>query len=193
MRPASTASVPARSLAKWSAFASSASLRYRLPAWSETTVREASIAITSAIAAKTHQRRLDLELDPADEPRDRHARDGEADRDEERRLGERGEVLRLPVAEGMARVGGAHRDGDGEEREQRGAEVGSRVRRLGEEAEASAREPGAELDRDEQAGGPDRDERGAPLRRHARKARARSVVRGSRVAPARARSPRRAP
>ncbi len=40
------------------------------------------------------------------------------------------------------------------------------MRRLREQAEARAREPGHELDRDEEAGGPDRDERGTPLRRH---------------------------
>ena len=73
----------------------------------------------------------------------------------------------------MASIGGTNRDRDGEEREQRRGEVGSRVRRLREQPEARAREPGDELDRDEEAGGPDRDERGAPLRRHGRKARER--------------------
>ena len=43
--------------------------------------------------------RLDLELDPAGEPRDRDAGDEEADRDQEPGLRERGEVLGLAVAE----------------------------------------------------------------------------------------------
>ena len=91
----------------------------------------------------------------------------EADRDEEGGLGERGEVLRLRVAVGVATIGGTHRDGHGEERQERRREVGPRVRGLREETEARAGEAGDELDRDEETGGPDRDERGAPLRRHA--------------------------
>ena len=115
-------------------------------------------------------RRLDLELDDAGEPQDRDDRDDDADGDEEAGLGERGEVLRLPVAVRVAAIRGPHRDGDGEERQERSREVGSRMRSLGEQPEARAREPGDELDRDEETGGPDRDERGAPLRRHGRKA-----------------------
>ena len=91
--------------------------------------------------------------------------------DEEAGLGERREVLRLRVAVRMAAIGGAHRDRDREERQQRGGEIRPRVRGLREQAEARAREAGDELDRDEETRGPDRDERGAPLRRHARKAR----------------------
>ena len=85
-------------------------------------------------------------------------------------LGERGEVLRLAVTPRVAAVGRANRDGDGEERQQRGGEVRPRVRRLREQAEARARDACDELDRDEQARGPDRDERGAALRRHSAKA-----------------------
>ena len=76
----------------------------------------------------------------------------------------------MPVR--VAAIRGTNRDGHREERQQRGREVGSRVRRLGEQPEARAREPGDELDHDEETRGPDRDERGAPLRRHAPKARA---------------------
>ena len=72
----------------------------------------------------------------------------------------------LAVAPRVPAVGRANRDRDGEEREQRRREIGPRVRGLGEEAEAPAREPRGELDRDQEAGGPDRDERGAALRRH---------------------------
>ena len=50
-RPTSTARVPTRSLPKCRAFASSASLRYSRPLRRETTVRDASITITRAIAA----------------------------------------------------------------------------------------------------------------------------------------------
>ena len=53
-RPTRTASVPTRSLPKWSAFACSASLRCSRAARRETCVREASIAMTTAIAANVH-------------------------------------------------------------------------------------------------------------------------------------------
>ncbi len=99
--------------------------------------------------------------------------DEEADEDEKAGLGERREVLRLSVAERMPLVGRPDSDGHGEEREQGGCEVGTRVRRLREQTEARAREPGDELDHDQEARGPDRDERSAPLRRHARKRMAR--------------------
>jgi hypothetical protein len=66
----------------------------------------------------------------------------------------------------MASVGGTHGHGDGEEREERRSEVRSRVRGLGDQAEAGARKAGDELDDDEETRGPDRDERGAALRRY---------------------------
>ena len=53
-RPQSTASVPARSLPKWSAFDASAGLVNRLAARSETVVRVMSIRITTPTAANTH-------------------------------------------------------------------------------------------------------------------------------------------
>src|SRR3970282_1224430 len=99
-------------------------------------------------------------------PGDGGTRDEGADAGQEGGLGERGEVLRLPVAVGMPAVCGSDRYRDGEEREQRGREVGPRMSGLGEEAEAAARKTGGELDDDQEAGGPDRDECGAPLRRH---------------------------
>jgi class 3 adenylate cyclase/tetratricopeptide (TPR) repeat protein len=111
-------------------------------------------------------RGLDLELDGAGEPGDRDSGDEEAHPDEEGSLGERREVLRLRVAEGMSAVGRPDRDRDGKEREERGSEIGPRVRGLGEEPEAAAREPRDELDHDQEACRSDRDERGAPLRRH---------------------------
>ena len=78
-RPARTASVPARSLPKWSAFEASAGLSYRRAARSETSVRETSIGITTATAANTHHARRRLDLDPAGEPRDGERTDGDAD------------------------------------------------------------------------------------------------------------------
>ena len=135
--------------------------------------RDESIAITHAIAANVHQRRVRLDVDDPEKPRHGSACDEEADEDEEAGFGERGEVLRLAVAERMPLVRRPDGDGDGEEREQGGCEVGTRVRRLREQTEARAREPGDELDHDQEARGPDRDERSAPLRRHARKRMAR--------------------
>ena len=63
-------------------------------------------------------------------------------------------------------VGRAERDADGHEGQQRRDQVGAGVRRLGEQAEAVGRDPGQELDRDQDAGGDDRDERGAALGAH---------------------------
>ncbi len=83
---------------------------------------------------------------------------------EERRLGERREVLGLAVPVLVALVGRLRRDADREEGQQRGDEVGAGVDRLGDEAEAVRGEADRELQRDERAGGDDRDERGAPLR-----------------------------
>ena len=120
--------------------------------------------MTRAIAAKVHQvASTSVSITPA-----RRATASAAItpliEDEERGLRERGEVLGLPVPPRMPGVGRPHRDRDREEREQRGREVGPRVRSLGEQPEAPAREPRGELDRDQQARGPDRDQRGAPLR-----------------------------
>ena len=53
-RPHSTASVPARSLPKWSAFEARAGLENRRAARNETAVREMSITITTPTAANTH-------------------------------------------------------------------------------------------------------------------------------------------
>ena len=107
--------------------------------------------------------RVHLGLDRTGQASDREAGDQDADEDQERGLGERREMLGLPVAPRMSGVRGANRDRDGEEREQRGREVRARVRGLREQPEAPAREPGRELDRDQQARGPDRDERRAAL------------------------------
>ena len=56
------------------------------------------------------------------------------DEDQERSLGERGEMLCLAVAVEVPLVGRLHRDADREEREQRRDEVGARVGGLGDEA-----------------------------------------------------------
>ena len=61
--------------------------------------------------------------------------------DEDRGLAERGEVLRLAVPVLVAEVGRARRDADREERQQRRDEIGARVRRLREQAEAVVARP----------------------------------------------------
>ena len=76
-------------------------------------------------------------------------------------------MLRLAVAVEVAGVRGLCRDADREERQECGDEVGAGVRCVGDEPEAARREAGHELDRDQDDGGGDRDERGAALRGHA--------------------------
>ena len=75
-------------------------------------------------------------------------------------------MLRLPVAVLMARVGRPDRYPDGEERQEGGDEIGARVGRLGEKAEAPSRKPGDELDPDQHQRGRDGHEGDAPLRAH---------------------------
>ena len=107
--------------------------------------------------------RVHLRLDRAGQARDREAADQDADQDQERGFGKRSEVLGFPVAPRMPGVRGANRDRDGEEREQRCREIRAGVRGFGQQPEAPAREPGRQLDRDQQARGPDRHERRAAL------------------------------
>ena len=60
---------------------------------------------------------------------DRAPDDEDAGDDEDRALGERREVLGLPVAVLVAGIGGPHGDADREERQQRGDEIGAGVGR----------------------------------------------------------------
>jgi hypothetical protein len=60
----------------------------------------------------------------------------------------------------------SHRNRDSEERQECSRKVGSRMGSFCKQAEARARKPRGELDRDQEAGGSDRDERGSPLWRH---------------------------
>jgi hypothetical protein len=99
---------------------------------------------------------------------DRLTGDRHADEHEERGLAQRREVLGLAVTERVVAVGRAAGHPDGEERQQRGDEVGARVQRLGDQAEASGDQAGDELERDQRGGGGDRQQRGALLRGHAR-------------------------
>ncbi len=86
-------------------------------------------------------RRIDVELDDAGQPQDRGDRDPDADEDEEPGLAQRGEVLGLCVPVRVAAIRRTNRHRHGEEREQRGGEVGARVRSLGEEPETRAGQP----------------------------------------------------
>ena len=121
--------------------------------------------------------RLDVELDDAGEAQDReHARCRALTRMRKPASASAARFWAFAVPVRVAAIRRTNRDGHGEEREQRGREVGARVRRLGEQAEARARQACDELDRDEETGGPDRDERGAPLRRHGGRLRGASAV-----------------
>ena len=164
-RPKSTATEPARSLPKWSAFDASAGLEYARAARLDATVRADVDADDDAddeqrVPRGVHGRAA------VDEPHDRAPDDGNAGEDEDRALAERREMLGLPVAVLVAGIGGAHGDADGEERQQRGDEIGARVRGLRDEAEAVRGEAGAELERDQRARREHRPERGFPLGLH---------------------------
>ena len=73
-------------------------------------------------------------------------------RREERRLGERGEVLGLAVPVLVRDVRRPAGDAESEEGEERRDEVRARVNRLGDEAEAVRGEPDGELQHDERGG-----------------------------------------
>ncbi len=121
-------------------------------------MRLASIAITITSTANAyHSVCTCVSLSP-EQPLDRAHRDEDADRGEDRRLGERGEMLRLAVAELVLDVGRSCGDAHREVREERSDEVGAGVRCLGEEAEAVRGEADAQLEDEERRGGGDRDE-----------------------------------
>ena len=111
-------------------------------------------------------RRIHLRLDLTGEPQHREQRHAERHDHEHRRLGERREMLRLPVPVRMAGIRRTAGDADGEERQQRRDEVRPRVHGLRHETEAAAREAGGQLEPDERAGGADGDERRPALRSH---------------------------
>jgi hypothetical protein len=101
-----------------------------------------------------------------DQPADRDVHDRQRRSDEDRGLGERREVLGLPVPVLVPDVCRPDGDTDREERQERGHEVGARVRRLGEEAQAPGGQAGDELDGDQDDCRADRDKGDAPLRAH---------------------------
>ena len=111
----------------------------------------------------------DLEVGRIGEAEDGRDPDADAEQREDRRLGQRGEVLSFAVAVGVVPVGGADRDPDREERKERRDEVGAGVQRLGEEPEAPGRDPGHELQDEEARGGEHGHERDSALRGHTRK------------------------
>ena len=107
-----------------------------------------------------------LDLDPACDPGEGERTHDEADEQQHERLGECRQVLRLAVTVRMREVGGLGRDADREEGEERRHEVCPRVQRLGDEAEATAREAGSELHPHQRHRGTDRDECSASLWAH---------------------------
>ena len=109
-------------------------------------------------------RRLDAVARACEQAVDGLVADRERDEQEEGALGERREVLRLAVAVVVLAVGRAQRDADREQRQQRGHEVGRRVGGLGEEGDRAGGETRAELERDEEAGGDDAEQRGPSAR-----------------------------
>ena len=142
-----TATDPSRSLKKWSAFDSSAAL------WSAGGAPrdDRATRVDRDHDADDDERvpgSVDLDVRAARQPLDGAPGDEEAGEHEDRCLRQRGQVLGLAVPVLVPFVGGPRSDADGEEREERGDEVGAGVERLGKEAEAVRREPGRQLDRD---------------------------------------------
>ena len=139
--PMRTASVPTRSLPKWSAFDEKRGARVR----SRGPHRDGGARDVD----RDHERRRPRTPTRPSTSRSRSSRraaptasapTARLTSSEDARLGERGEVLGLPVAVGVRAVGGTAGDADREEREQRRDEVGAGVQRLRDEAEAAARE-----------------------------------------------------
>ena len=106
-RPTSTASEPAKSLPKWSAFESSAALWKRRAVRSETSVRETSIASTKPMTTNAHQAASTLiSIQPPSRATARRGDAGAHER-ERRRLEQRREMLGLAVAVLVLLVGRA--------------------------------------------------------------------------------------
>ena len=102
----------------------------------------------------------------AGEMSDRPPGDEATGGNQDRRLGKSGEMLGLPVAVLVRDVRRTNRDTDREERQQGRHEVGARVQRLRDEAQAVRGEARAELERDEHDGRDHRDEGCPSLRIH---------------------------
>ena len=110
------------------------------------------------------------ELEPVDLRRpltfdqvpDRRDRDDHGARDQDRCLADRAQVLGAPVAVGVPAIGGAPREPHREERQHSREHVPARLDAGGDQTEAVRGQAGAELQRDEQRGDGDRDERRAP-------------------------------
>jgi hypothetical protein len=107
---------------------------------------------------------VDFVAAPVDQPPERLEPDPERDEHQERALAQRGQMLRLAVAVVMLAVRRADRHAHGEQRKERGHEVGAGMGRLGDERERAGGEARDELDRDEEDGG-GHAERGRPLAR----------------------------
>ena len=132
------------------------------------TCARASIAITTRDCREDPPGRLDLALDRS--PPSRATASAATTRLTSASTDASASAARcsaLPCPYWWPASAGRTGDADREEREQRGDEVGAGVQRLGDEAEAAAREPDAELEREQHDRRADRDERGSALRRHA--------------------------
>src|SRR5439155_8624412 len=99
--------------------------------------------------------------------RDRPPHDEDRDDDEGRRLGQRRQMLGLPVTVCVAGIRRASGDTNREERQQRRDQVDSGVRRLREQPETVRGDPCGDLERDQRAAGEHGDESGAALWGHA--------------------------
>ena len=130
------------------------------------TVREMSIASTNPTTRNAYQRGSTAMCTQPASRATASAATPTTDEREHRRLEQSRQVLRLPVPVLVRLVGRPAGDAEREEREQRRDEIRPRVQRLRDQAERAARDAGRELERDQGAGRPDRDERRPTLRVH---------------------------
>ena len=129
------------------------------------TARETSTTSTTPSTTNAHQAASTSRAAATRQPADRLVDDDAADDQQERALGERGEVLGLAVAVGVVAVGRPDRDAQRVERQERRDEVGAGVRRLGDHRQRAGEQARDELQRDEEDRRRDREQRGALLRR----------------------------
>ena len=161
--PKRTATEPAMSPAKWKALERSAADLYFLALRR----RDGDAAEVDDEGDADHREdvpaRVEAGVAAAAEAVDRLDHDEGATAGEDRRLAERREVLGAPVPVGVLAVGRLAAEADREQREDRRDDVAARLDPGRDQGQRAGRDPGAELEHDEEDGGADRDQGGLGL------------------------------